>query len=144
VGSLETARYQCARSPSDYSLQPKAHSLNSVPDRVIRAFIDAFAKILTGFEVRHVFSGEGDRFPGLGIPTLARRTKMERKASEPTDLDAPALRERIAHDLEDLFDCQLDVLRRQVLLFRCNELDEFRFGHVGPVVLLAGSAGRRP
>jgi hypothetical protein len=42
-----------------------------------------------------------------------------------------------------LLHCQLHILGRQVLLLRCNELDEFRFGHVGPVVLLSKAVGYR-
>src|ERR1043165_6660429 len=79
--------------------------------------------------MRHVLAGQRDGLAGLRVTALARRTEVQREAAEAADLDATALRQRVAHDLEDLLDRQLDVLGGQVLLLRCNELDEFRFGH---------------
>src|SRR5690606_14017003 len=55
--------------------------------------------------------------------------EMQREAAEPADLDAVTLRQRVAHDLEDLLDRKLHVFRGQMLLLGCDELDEFRFGH---------------
>src|SRR5262249_37362852 len=109
--------------------QPTVYSLSSVADRTACAVIYPFAQILARLEVRHVLAGQRDGFACLRVAALARRTEVQREAAEAADLDASALGERVAHDLEDLFDGQLDVLGGQVLLLRCNELDEFRFGH---------------
>src|SRR5262249_57703553 len=79
--------------------------------------------------MRHVLAGERDGLAGLGIAPLARRTEVQREAAETADLDAPALCECIAHDLQNLLHRQLDVLGGKVLLLGCNELDEFRLGH---------------
>src|SRR5688500_12208484 len=120
-----------ARRRSRAEARPTACSLrlSSVPDRAPGAVVDALAQILAGLEVRHVLARQRDGLAGLRVAALARRAEVQREAAEAADLDAAALGERIAHDLEDLLDRQLDVLGGQVLLLRCNELDEFRFGH---------------
>src|SRR5262245_8831495 len=118
--------------------------MGSVPDRAARAVVDALAQILARLEMRHVLARQRDGLAGLRVAALAWRAEMEREAAEAADLDAAALGERVAHDLEDLLDGQLDVLGGQVLLLRCNELDEFRFGHaLGPVVLVRKAEGCR-
>ena len=55
--------------------------------------------------------------------------------------DALSQGERIAHDLEDLFQRELDILGRQMLLLRGDDLDEFRLGHQlrSPICSLSSS-----
>src|SRR6185436_18689363 len=89
----------------------------------------SLTQVFAGLEVRHVFTRQRHGFAGLGITTLAWRTKMQREAPETTNLDASALRERIAHDFQHLLHGQFHVFGRQMFLLGCNELDEFRFGH---------------
>jgi hypothetical protein len=110
--------------------------LPSVPNCVIRAVVDAFTQIFAWLEVGNVFAGEGYGLAGLRIAALTRWAEVQREAAEPTDFDAAALGQCIAHDLKDLLDGQLDVLGGQMLLLGCNELDEFRFRHVGPLLFL--------
>src|SRR5690606_19980893 len=86
----------------------------SVADRAAGAFVDALAQILAWLEVRHVFARQRHGLAGLRIAALARRTEMQRKAAEATDLDATALREGIAHDLQHLLDRQFHILGWQM------------------------------
>src|SRR5205823_1937756 len=85
--------------------------------------------ILPGLEVRHVRTGERHSLADLGVAPMTRRPKVQREAAEAANLDALALRERVAHDLENLLQRQLDVLGRQVLLLGSDYLDELRLGH---------------
>src|SRR6267378_3623060 len=96
---------------------------SSVADRPVGAVVYPLAQILAGL------ARERDRLAGLGVAPLAGRTEMQRETAEAADLDALPLRERIAHDLQDLLECELDILRRQMLLLGGNDLDEFRLGH---------------
>src|SRR5882757_3041486 len=100
-----------------------------VADRLIRTIVDAFAQVFARLEMRHMFAGERHCLAGLGIASLPRRPKMQREAAETAYLDALAGRQRIAHDFEELLDRQLDILRRQMLLLRRYDLNEFRFRH---------------
>ena len=59
---------------------------------------------------------------------------MQAEAAEPADLDALTLRQRVAHDLEDLLDGQLDILRRQMALLCSDELDELGLRHAALAV----------
>src|SRR5512134_678452 len=86
--------------------------------------------------MRHVLACKRDRLAGLRITTLSRRPEMQAEAAETADLDALALGERIAHDLQYLLHRQLDVLRRQVALLRGDELDELRLRHAALAVHL--------
>src|SRR5450759_258297 len=104
----------------------------SVTDRSIGSVVDTLAQILARLEVRYVLSRQRDRLASLGISALARRAQMQREAAEAADLDALALRQSIAHDLENLLQRKLDILRGQMLLLRCDDLDEFRFRHASP------------
>src|ERR1700741_3072699 len=101
----------------------------SVPDRAAAAVVHALTQVLAGLEVRDVLARERDRLPGLGVASLARWPEVQREAAEATNLDALTLRERIAHDLENLLERELDVLRRQMLLLGGDDLDEFRLRH---------------
>ena len=67
--------------------------------------------------------------PVLGLRPWRGGRKCRREAAEAADLDATALGERVAHDLEDLLDRQFDVLGGQMLLLGGDELDEFGFRH---------------
>lgn len=53
---------------------------------------------------------------------------------KPGKIPVRHLRERVAHDLEDLLDRQFDVLGRQVALLRGDELDELRLRHAALAV----------
>src|SRR5207237_9153240 len=103
--------------------------LGSVADRPVGPVVHPLAQILAGLEVRNVLARKRHRLAGLGVASLAWRPEMQREAAEAADLDAIPLRERIAHDLQNLLQRQLHVLRRQVLLLGGNDLDEFRLGH---------------
>src|SRR6266480_1141080 len=101
----------------------------SVADRPVGAVVHPLAQVLAGLEVRDVLARERDRLAGLGVAPLARRPEVQRETAEAADFDALPLRERIAHDLQNLLQRELDVLRRQMLLLGGNDLDEFRLGH---------------
>src|SRR5271170_5676603 len=100
-----------------------------IADRLIRTVVDALAQVLARFEVRHMLAGQGDGFAGFRISALSWRPKMQREAAKTTYFDALACRQRIAHDFQELFDGQFDILRRQMLLLGRNDLNEFRFRH---------------
>src|SRR5512136_2028405 len=68
--------------------------------------VDPLAQVVARLEVRHVLAGEGDRFAGLGVASLARRPEVQAEAAKTADLDPLPLRQRVAHDLEDLLDRQ--------------------------------------
>src|SRR5579875_302764 len=102
----------------------------SIADRPARAVVHALAQVLAGLEVRHVLSGERHGLARLRVPPLAGRPEVQREAAESADLDALPLRERIAHDLEDLLERELHILRGQMLLLRRDDLDELGFRHV--------------
>src|SRR5689334_18145557 len=121
-GSSNTPRRYQVRMASDNACCP---TVDSVADRPAGSVVHALAQILAGLEVRHVLAGERHGLPGLGVAPLARWPEVQREAAEAADLDALALRQRIAHDLENLLQRQLDVLGRQVLLLGSNYLDEF-------------------
>src|SRR5690606_28409794 len=104
----------------------------SIPDRGPDAFVDPLAQVLARLEVRHVLAGQRHGLAGLGIAPLPGRAEVQREAAETPDLDALALRQRIAHDLQDLLQRQLDVARRQVLLLGRDDLDQFRLRHESP------------
>src|SRR5579883_643752 len=55
---------------------------------------------------------------------------MQTEAAEAADLDPIPAREGVAHDLQDLFQRELDILRGQMFLLRRDDLDELGFGHV--------------
>src|SRR6056297_1240241 len=76
-----------------------------------------------------VLAGKGDGLAGLGIAPHARGAIVQREAAEATDLDAIAARQRIAHDLEQMLDRELDVFRGQMLLLPGDYLDQFRLRH---------------
>src|SRR5579875_3430890 len=99
----------------------------SIADRPARAVVHALAQVLAGLEVRHVLSGERHGLARLRVPPLAGRPEVQREAAESADLDALPLRERIAHDLEDLLERELHILRGQMLLLRRDDLDELGF-----------------
>src|ERR1700736_2226265 len=101
----------------------------SIADRSIRALVHALAQVLAGLEVRDVLARERHRLAGLGVASLARRAGMEGEAAEAADLDALSLGERIAHDLQNLLQRELNILRRQMLLLGGDDLDEFGLGH---------------
>src|SRR5665213_3643970 len=109
--------------------QVLAASARSIANRPVGAAVDALAQVLAGLEVRHVLACQCHRFTGLGIAPLTWRTKMQREAAKAPDLDAIALCQRVAHDLEHLLESELHVLGRQMLLLRRNDLDQFRFCH---------------
>src|SRR6202043_3885973 len=81
------------------------------------------------FEMRNVLTGERDGLAGFRIAALARWPEVQREAAEAADLDAFPLGERITHDFQDLLQRQLHVFRRQMLLLRRDDLDEFRLRH---------------
>src|SRR5204862_5076832 len=101
----------------------------SVADRPVGAVVHPLAQILAGLEVRDVLARERHRLAGLGVASLAWRPEMQREAAEAADLDALPLRQRIAHDLQNLLQRELHILRRQVLLLGGDHLDELRLGH---------------
>src|SRR5690348_1660553 len=101
----------------------------SVADRTAGAVVHPLAQILPRLEVRYVLARKRHRLAGLRIAPLTRRPKVQREAAEAPDLDALSLRKRIAHDLENLLQRQLDVLGRQVLLLGGDDLDQFGLRH---------------
>src|SRR5688572_2011600 len=92
-------------------------------------FVDPLPQVLPRLEVRYVLAGQSNGLPGLGVAPLARRAKVQAEAPEPADLDALTLRQCVAHDLEDLLDGQLDILRRQMTLLCGDELYELGLRH---------------
>src|SRR5580704_4754399 len=96
---------------------------------MIGAVIHPLTQVLAGLEVRNVLARERDGLTGLGIAALARGPEVQREAAEAANFDALPLGERITHDFQDLLQRQLNVLRRQMLLLRRDDLDEFRFRH---------------
>src|SRR5579862_5771010 len=101
----------------------------SVANRSTGAFVDALAQVFPRLEVRHMLARERHGLTGLGVAALTWRAKVQREAAEAANLDALTLRERIAHDLQNLLQRQLDIFRRQVLLLGGDDLDEFGLGH---------------
>ena len=49
---------------------------------------------------------------------------MQGKTAETTDLNAIALRQGVAHDLQHLFERQLNILGRQMLLLGGDDFDQ--------------------
>ena len=78
--------------------------------------VDSFAKVLAGLEVGHVLARQRYRLAGFGIASHTRRAIVQRKRTETADLDSLPVRQRFAHELEDVLDGQLHVLRGQMLL----------------------------
>jgi len=111
----------------------------SVADRTRDAFVDPLSQIFSRLEMRDVLSRERDGLPSLRVTTLPRRSEVQRETAEPTDLDALTRGERVAHDLENLLERELDVLRRQMLLLGGDQFDEFRLRHDNPVTSSGGS-----
>ncbi len=111
----------------------------SVSDRARDTFVDPLTQVFARLEVRDIFSGQGHSLARLRVSTLAWRTKMQRKTTEPTNLDSLTRRERVTHDLENLLQGELDILRRQMLLLGGNQFDEFRLRHDNPVTSSGGS-----
>ncbi len=102
-------------------------------------FVDPLTQVFARLEVRDVFSGQSNRLARLRVSTLPWRPKMQRKTAESTDLDSLAGRERVAHDLENLLERELNILRRQMLLLGGDQFDEFRLRHDNPVTSSGGS-----
>src|SRR6185312_14096365 len=100
-----------------------------VADRAVLSVIHPLTQVLAGLEVRNVLAGERDGLAGLGIAPLAGRSKVQREAAKAANLDALTLGQGIAHDLQNLLQRELDVLGRQMLLLRRDDLDELRFRH---------------
>src|ERR1700683_3669186 len=115
-----------------------------IANRSISAAVDALAQILARLEVRHVLAGPRHGLAGFRVPALARRREMQREAAEAADLDAIALGQRVAHDLEHLLECELHILGRQMLLLRGDDLDQFRFRHSAspPIATRSAALGR--
>ncbi len=95
----------------------------------VLATIDALAQILAGFEMRNVLAGQGHGLAGLGITSDPGRPEVQRKTAEAPDLDALPLRQRIAHQVQQVLDRKFDVFGGQVLLLSGDRFYEFRFGH---------------
>ena len=87
--------------------------------------VDPFSQILARLEMRHRLARQRNGFAGLRVATDARRTEMEGKAAEAPNLNSLPFRERIAHQVQQVLDRQLDILRRQVFLFAGNRFNEF-------------------
>jgi hypothetical protein len=68
------------------------------------AGVDAFAQIFTRLEVRDVFTGQGNSFSCLGITTNAWWTKVQRKAAEPSNLDALTPCQGVTHQVKKVLD----------------------------------------
>lgn len=94
-------------------------------DREIATGVDPLAKIFARLEMRYVLSGQCYGFAGLRVAAYTGRPEMQRKAAKPTNLNALASRERIAHQIQQVLNCQLNVLRRQVLLLPGDHFNEF-------------------
>jgi hypothetical protein len=83
----------------------------SVADRAIRPVIDPLAQSLPGLKCGTCLPESATASPVLGL-RLAWRPEMQREAAKPRSRCA-ALRERITHDLQDLLERELNILRRQ-------------------------------
>ena len=68
------------------------------------ARVDAFAQILARLEVWYVFTGQGNSLSRLGIAANAWRTKVQRKAAEPSDLDALTPSQSVTHQVKKMLD----------------------------------------
>ena len=63
---------------------------------------------------------------------------MQGKATETANLDPLSLRERVAHKVQKMLDCEFHVLCRQVLLLARDNFYKFRFGHLSLRLLVLG------
>lgn len=115
--------------------------LRSGPDRVRATFVDALAQILTWLEVRHVLTGQCNRFARLGIATHPRWTVVQREAAESTNLYPVAARKPAAHDLKNVLDGQFHVFCRQMFLLVCDYIYQFGLRHTS-LPLAAHPAGQ--
>src|ERR1700733_11137569 len=114
-------------------------SYGSVPDGLVGAVIDPFAQVLAGLEMGYVFAGQRHGLAGLGIAPLARGSKVQRETAEAPDLDALTLGQGVTHDLQDLLQCQLNILGGQMLLLGRDDFNQFRFGHRVPSLVMRTS-----
>ena len=94
-------------------------------DREVSRRVDALAQVLAWLEVRHVLPGQGNGFTRLRIAANAWRPKVQRKTAESANLDPLPLGERVAHQIEQVFDREFDVLGRQMFLFARDNFYEF-------------------
>ena len=89
------------------------------------ARVDAFAQILARLEVWYVLTGQGNCLSRLGIATNTWRTKVQRKAAEPSNLDAFAPCESVTHQVKKVLDRQFHILGWEVFLLACDNFYEF-------------------
>src|SRR5664279_5104112 len=91
--------------------------------------IDPLAQFLARLEMRDELLRNLYLLAGLGIASGARRPVVQAEAAEPADLDAFALREGLAHRVEDHLDRKLGILGYQLRKLRREAVDQLRFGH---------------
>jgi len=89
------------------------------------ARVDAFAQIFAWFEVRYVLTGQSNSLSRLGISTNTRRSKVQRKAAEPSDLDALAPCQSVTHQVKKVLDGQFHILGWEVFLLACDNFYKF-------------------
>src|SRR4029077_5759136 len=95
----------------------------------VTGLVDSLAKILAGLEVRHVLARQRDGLARLGGAAQSGRAVVKREAAEPANLDSLAARERLAHELQNVLDRQLDVFGGQVFLTAGDRFDQLRLCH---------------
>ena len=94
-----------------------------IPYGISLPVVYAITEIFTGLEMRHVFASQRHRFARFRVAALAGRPEMQRETAKPTDFDALAVGEGVTHDIEQLLDRQLHILRRKVLLLGSHQFD---------------------
>src|SRR5690606_35249029 len=126
----------------DAKLTPWARGRSaSVVDR--HGVADALAQFLAGLEVGHVLAGKRDGLAGLGIAAGTWRPVMQGEAAEAADLDPLAARERGPHHFQKRLHREVHVVRLQVRLACCEDLDQFGFGHLAVGGCAAQQMARR-
>ena len=67
----------------------------------------------------------GHGFARLRVASDAGRPVMQRETAETTNLDTLPLCERVAHQVQQVLDSELDILGREMLLLAGNGFDQF-------------------
>ena len=94
-------------------------------DWKVAAGVHSFSQVLTWFEMRNIFAGERYGLTCFRISANSGRPIMQRKAAKAPYFNAFTPGERIAHQIQQVFDCKLNVFRRQVFLLSGDQFNEF-------------------
>ena len=115
----------------------------STLDREMTARVNSLAQVFAGLEVRDVLSGQRNGFAGFRIAPDSGRSEMQRKAAESAYFNPLAFGQGIAHEVKQVFDRQLYILRREVFLLAGDGFNEFRFCHFFTLRLWPGLVTHR-